>query len=253
MPTRIEITSRSNPRLKQLLAGRDTRFFFAGEKLVRDILARGVAVDVLIVDAALEKERAGDPALVRELWLVSSPVLEKVSGLKTPPPLVAVIDLPPQEIDFSSQRLTVGLVDVQDPGNLGTVFRCASAFGIPALALAGACARPNNPKVVRAAQTAILDVPFQFFPDVDELVAAADNRGAHIYVTGSHAVAKQLDPGKMEFPCLVLFGNEGQGLDQRLLQRFPQVRLQQKEGIDSLNVGVSSCILMHELMRLHGL
>lgn len=250
---RIEITSRSNPRLKQLLAGRETRFFFAGEKLVRDILARGIAVDKLIVDTALEKEFAGDLAIVSELWLVSSPVLEKVSGLKDPPPLVAVIDLPPQEIDFASQWVTLGLVDVQDPGNLGTVFRCASAFGIPALALAGACARPNNPKVVRAAQTAILDVLFQVFPNVDELVAAAEIRGVHIYVTGSHPVEKQLDPGNMEFPCLVLFGNEGQGLDRRLLQRFPQVRLQQKEGIDSLNVGVSSCILMHELMRLHGL
>jgi tRNA G18 (ribose-2'-O)-methylase SpoU len=57
----------------------------------------------------------------------------------------------------------------------------------------------------------------------------------------------------MELPCLLLFGNEGRGLAPRLLERFPLVRLEQKERIDSLNVGVSACILMRELQRLHGL
>jgi tRNA G18 (ribose-2'-O)-methylase SpoU len=58
---------------------------------------------------------------------------------------------------------------------------------------------------------------------------------------------------RMEFPCLLLLGGEGQGLEPRLLERFPRIRLDQEERIDSLNVGVSACILMHELRRLHGL
>jgi TrmH family RNA methyltransferase len=184
---------------------------------------------------------------------VSPQGLETVPGLKTPPPLVAVLDLPAREIDFRCQSVTMGLVDVQDPGNLGTVFRCASAFGISALALAGSCARPNHPKVVRSAQTALLDVPFQVFPGADELVAKALAAGAHVYVTGSRPGKASLALDAMEFPCLLLFGNEGQGLAPGLLERFPLVRLEQEERIDSLNVAVSACILMHELRRLHGL
>ena len=57
----------------------------------------------------------------------------------------------------------------------------------------------------------------------------------------------------VEFPCLVLFGNEGQGLGPQILERFPLIRLDQKERIDSLNVAVSACILMHEVKRIHGL
>ena len=249
---RIEIASRSNPRLKELLA-EEGKFFFEGEKLVRDILARGIAVEKLIMDAALEKELAGERAAVGERWLVTPPVLEKISGLRNPPPLIAVIDLPPQVIDFVRLRVTVGLVDVQDPANVGTGFRCASAFGIPALALAGGCARPNHPKVIRAAQTAILDVPFQLFAGADELVDAALARGVRIYVTGSHAGKPSVPVEAMELPCLLLFGNEGRGLDPGLLERFPQVRLEQKGRIDSLNVGVSACILMRELQQRHGL
>jgi tRNA G18 (ribose-2'-O)-methylase SpoU len=52
---RIEISSRANPRLKGLLDDRDKLFFFEGEKLVRDILARRLVVDKLLVSAAAEK------------------------------------------------------------------------------------------------------------------------------------------------------------------------------------------------------
>jgi TrmH family RNA methyltransferase len=250
---KIEITSRSNPRLKELLAEKEKLYVFEGEKLVRDILARDLTVDKLLVSAAGEKDLPASRAVVRERWLVSRPVLEKVSGMKSPPALIAVMDLPKAEIDFRRQRIVIGLVDVQDPGNLGTAFRCASAFGMPALALAGCCARPNHNKVVRGAQTALLDVPFQVFPGPDELVTLAQAHGAHVYVTGSHPGKRCLGVEGMDLPCLLLFGSEGQGLAPRLLERFPQVCLEQKERLDSLNVAVSACILMRELQRLHGL
>ena len=249
---KIEITSRFNPRLKQLLADMDRLYVFAGEKLVRDILARDLTVDRLLASAAAEKDLPRGLATVREHWRVSPQVLEKVSGMKSPPALIAVMDLPAAVIDFARQKIVIGLVDVQDPGNLGTAFRCASAFGMPALALAGDCARPNHPKVVRSAQTALLDVPFQVFPGPDELIALALAQGAHVYVTGSRLRKTQLPLEAMELPCLLLFGNEGQGLPPELLERFPLVQLEQTERIDSLNVAVSACILMHELQRLLG-
>jgi len=249
---KIEISSRANPRLKELLAARDELFLFEGEKLVRDILARKLAVDKLLVSAAAEKDFPEIAATVGEYWLVTPQVLQKVSGLKSPPPLVAVLDLPAAEIDFRCQPITIGLVDVQDPGNLGTVFRCASAFGVSALALAGSCVRPNHPKVVRSAQTALLDVSFQVFPGAEELVAKALAQGAHVYVTGSHPGKASLPLAALERPCLLLFGNEGRGLAPGLLERFPLVRLDQEERIDSLNVAVSACIVMHELRRLGG-
>ncbi|MBN2345028.1 MAG: hypothetical protein JXO51_01475 [Candidatus Aminicenantes bacterium] len=248
---KLDITSPSNPRLKELLAAREERFFFAGDKLVRDILARPLRVDKLLIRP---EHGAGLPACraeVVEQWRVSLRVMEKAAGMKSPPSLLAVMALPEARIDFRRCRVSLGLVGVQDPGNLGTVFRCASAFGLPALALAGAGARPNHPKVVRAAQTALLDVPFQVFRAPGELVNAALAAGARVYVTGSGPGRGTLDMARMEFPCLLLLGGEGQGLDPALLQSFPRIRIDQEERIDSLNVGVSACILMHELRRLH--
>lgn len=250
---KTDIVSPANPRLKELLAARESWFFFAGDKLVRDLLARPLRVDKLLVRTDLGADLPLPRAEVGECWRVSPRVMAKVSGMKSPPGLVAVLALPETRIDFHRCRVVFGLVGVQDPGNLGTVFRCASAFNLPALALAGDGARPNHPKVVRAAQTALLDVPFQFFRGPAELIAAAQDAAARIYVTHSRAGGGQLDLARMEFPCLLLFGGEGPGLDSRLLESFPRIRLDQEKRIDSLNVGVSACILMHELRRLHGL
>jgi TrmH family RNA methyltransferase len=250
--TRIDVVSRANPRLKQLLAEREERFFFAGDKLVRDCLARPLRVETLLVRSDVEATLPAPRAEVREEWRVSPAVMAKAAGMQSPPALLAVLDIPEARIDFSRCRLTVALVGVQDPGNLGTAFRCASAFAVPALALAGDGARPNHAKVVRAAQTALLDVPFQVFGDPDRLVGAALEAGAHVYATGSRPGGEAQALEKLEFPCLLLLGGEGQGLDPRLLERFPRVRLDQEGRIDSLNVGVSACILMHELRRLHG-
>jgi TrmH family RNA methyltransferase len=250
---KFEIASRANPRLKELLAAKEKFFFFEGEKLVGDILARTLTVNQLLVSAEAEERLPAIAAAVKEFWRVSGQVLEKVSDLKSSPQIIAVLDVPAGEIDFSRQRITLGFDGIQDPGNLGTVFRCASAFGMSALALAGGCVRANHPKVIRSAQTAILDVPFQVFSDVDELIACALAGNARVYVTGPHQGAASLPLARMEFPCLLLFGNEGRGLEPRLLQRFPLVRLEQKERLDSLNVAVSACILMHELQRLYGL
>ena len=250
---KIEISSRTNPRLKKLLDSKEKFIFCAGEKLVRDILSRELTVTKLILSAEMEKQLPEISATVIDYWLVSRQVLEKISNLKNPPEIIVVLDMPVWEIDFKQNKIVFGFDTVQDPANLGTVFRCAAAFGTSALALAGACARANHPKVVRSAQTAILDVPFQVFPSLDELIAKAKSQNAHIYVTGSHAIEKPLAVENMEFPCLVLFGNEGQGLEQSLLRRFPLIRLDQAARIDSLNVAVSACILMHEVKRIHGL
>ncbi len=127
---KIEITSRANPRLKELLAAKEKLFFFEGEKLVRDILARELTVQQTAGGRGREKCLPEIAATVEERWQVSRQVLEKVSDLKNPPPLVAVLAMPEGKIDFLQQPLTSGLC--RHPGSRPIWARYSAALRLSA-------------------------------------------------------------------------------------------------------------------------
>ena len=247
------ITSRTNPRVKDLLDKKDHYFFFEGEKLVGDILQRGMKINILVIHETKENRLSIPAGNVKETWYVNESVLKKLSSLKETPDFIAVLEMEEKHIDFRRAKVIIALDSIQDPANAGTVFRCAAAFGVDAVAFSGACVKPTNPKFLRAAQDAFFEVPFQHFETIKDLVGKAEKTGLNIYLTSSHDIPGAvgiIGPEQVRFPCLVLFGNEGQGLPEAFFLRYPALRVSQTDKVESLNVGVSACIIMHELRKL---
>lgn len=246
------ITSRSNERLKELVKTREDYYFFEGEKLVEDILRRKITVDTLILHDKIEEDFPVPEKNVKDIWYVNDSVLKKLSTLKKPSECIAVLKLKKWEIDFRKARVVIGLDNIQDPANAGTVFRCAAAFGVDFIALSGASVRTTNPKFIRAAQDAFFNVKFQQFDSVETLIKKASRANVNIYLTSSRHPGEAVKPEAVQFPCLILMGNEGQGLAPELFLEYPSIKISQTEKVESLNAGVSACIIMHELRKLTG-
>jgi len=149
--------------------------------------------------------------------------------------------------------VVIGLDSIQNPANVGTIFRCAAAFGINAVALAGISVNLNNSKFLRAAQDSFFKVDYQRFGDVEALIREAEAANFNIYLTSSHDSSNVIAPHHIESPCLILFGNEGKGLDKELFERYPSVKIPQEAEVESLNVGVSACIIMYEVSLSFGI
>lgn len=248
------INSRSNQRVKDLIKKKDQYFFFEGEKLVRDILGKGIEISLLIVNKTKENQLPiPGETVVRETWVVSETVLEKISSLKEKPDFVAVLAWQEKPVDFRQSSVVIGLDGIQDPANVGTIFRCAAAFGIDAIALTGISVNLNNSKFLRAAQDSFFKIGYQRFKDVEALIREAEAADFNIYLTSSHDSTYVIAPHHIESPCLVLCGNEGKGLDQALFERYPSVKVPQKNNVESLNVGVSACIIMYEVSLAFGI
>jgi TrmH family RNA methyltransferase len=243
------INSRSNQKVKDLIKQRDHYFFFEGEKLVKDILQKGKKVEVLVIHKAKEKQLHVTRESVKETWYVSESVLKKISSLKEKPDFIAVLKLKEEEINFRKSKVVIGVDNIQDPANAGTIFRCAAAFGIDAVVFSGASVKPNNPKFLRAAQDAFFDIHFQHFETIEMLIAKAKKANFNIYLTSSHESRETVGPEEVQFPCLLLFGNEGTGLAEALFQEYASIKIAQTNKVESLNVGVSACIIMHELRK----
>ena len=160
------ITSRQNPlitRLRRLGAEKNTRraqgvFLCEGSKLVGEALRWGPPPELLVV-AEGTVPPAELPAGVRVVE-VPEALLRAVSTVETPQGMLAVCQTPdtaPPEA-LPEGRLLV-LDGVQDPGNVGTVWRTADAFGAAGMFLLPGCAEPFAPKTVRATMGACFRLP----------------------------------------------------------------------------------------------
>lgn len=252
----FDITSRANPRLKSLLEHIHRFYVFEGEKLVNDLLRRAIPIKILAAAHHYDLPPFIPKSPPQEFWRVSDTVMEKLSSLKEKTTALAIVEQDPPTIEFSGDPATfspviIALDNIQDPANAGTVVRCAAAFGTSAVAFTGGSVKPTHPKFLRAAQNAIFDIRFRSFPNLNDLLTLAQAAQYHIYLTSSHSGPHSITPEHAATPCLAVFGNEGQGLDPNWFNRFPAIRIPQTQNVESLNVGVSACIIMHELFKKH--
>ena len=146
------ITSRTNPRVQRARSLRESKYrkktgchFIEGDKLVREALTSGAALETVFVRAGY----AGALDFPCETVEVSDSVMDALATAGTPQSLCAVAKTPAAPLPEAFQGTVVLLVDVQDPGNVGTLIRRADALGASAVILSPQCADPFSPKTLR--------------------------------------------------------------------------------------------------------
>jgi TrmH family RNA methyltransferase len=230
-------------RLRRLLRRRSERaaeraFVLEGPKLLDEALAAGAPVDtVYVADAATAS--AIDFADVRVL---ARGVLERVADTVTPQPCLAVcrmFDVPLATVVDAS--FVVVCIDVQDPGNAGTILRSAEAAGADAVVFGGASVDPFNPKAVRASAGSIFHVPVVV--DADPLPSLHQRRLGTAARTGT-----PLDDIDLRQPVALVLGNEAHGLpDGAAVDDWVTIPMVGRS--ESLNVGMAAAVLAFEVAR----
>jgi len=91
---------------------------------------------------------------------VSTRGLERIASTTSPQPVVAEVKIPEWDwSDLPSEPSVLVAVDINDPGNVGTLTRSAIAAGFDAVICLGDTADPFAPKVVRSSAGALFAVP----------------------------------------------------------------------------------------------
>lgn len=158
-----------------------------------------------------------------------------MSTLGHAPRVVAVFrsaDLP-----HGARDVVLGLWQVSDPGNVGTLLRTADAFGA-AVALSDGCADPLGPRALRASAGAIFRVPLVFWD------ALPGRRVALVAHDGEALSAVEL-----ERPFAFLLGAEREGLPDHLVAQSHKVTIELPGEAESLNVAAAGAIALYELSR----
>jgi RNA methyltransferase, TrmH family len=142
--------------------------------------------------------------------------------------------------------------DVRDPGNAGSLLRCADAAGADAVVLAGRSVDPYNPKAVRASTGSLFHVPVTVAESVEETVAALKRAGlAVLAADGAGDVSlDELDTPALRAPTAWVFGNEAWGLpDATSALADAVVRVPIYGRAESLNLATAAALCLYASAR----
>jgi TrmH family RNA methyltransferase len=256
-----KVTSLANPLVKDIRAlhqkkrREETGLFIAeGEKLVRDAVEGGWSIHVLAYAAARADEIGALAARAKAsggaVLEVSAQVLEKIARRDNPQNVIGVFRQRfAPEAAIGREGVWVALDRVRDPGNLGTVIRTADATGLAGVALVGACVDPFAVETVRATMGSVFHVAIARTGE-EALTAQARRHGARLI--GTHLTAEAIDYRVADYrqPLILLMGNEQQGLTAKLAAACDTlVRIPMRGRADSLNLGVSTALMIYEALR----
>ena len=155
-----------------------------------------------------------------------------------------------EEICRTAKRIVI-LENVQNPTNVGAIFRSAAALGMDALLLTPGCSNPLYRRSARVSMGTVFQIPWTFTGNwPEEGMAQLRELG---FKTASMALSDDSvsidDPALMaEEKLAVLMGSEGDGLtEQTIAQSDYTVKIPMYHGVDSLNVAAASAVAFWQL------
>lgn len=210
-------------------------FLVEGRQAVREALRLPGVVDAVFFRWASAMDNIDLFEMARDAGVayygVSEQNLATLTDTVTPQGVVAVaraIDVPlktvlgkkPRKEDKPNKKhrrkdvsLVVICAQVRDPGNAGTVIRCADAFGADAVILSSDSVEVYNPKVVRASVGSIFHLPIVVGADLGEAIEACRAAGMQIFATDGAAGTDLTDlDAELDKPTAWVMGNESWGL-----------------------------------------
>jgi len=251
------ITSLDNSKVKQLKKLQLKKYrqdmkMFVVENLViiKDALRAGYIFEDLFLTEEFVDNHKKDliellkKAGVNSYYEMSDKVNRSFSKLDSPAGIAAIYKTQTKEL--SKNKSVVYLNGINDPGNLGTIFRSALAFGFKNIVVDKNCVDIYNAKVISAAK----DSFFKLNIIKDEQEDWLANTQLPIYATNSHQGVdlEKIKIKKNNF-CLV-FGNETHGVDKSILDKSEQnIKINITKEIESLNVATAASIVLYKFRQ----
>lgn len=254
-----EITSVNNELIKETskLKQRKYRnesglFIVEGLKGVLDAIEFGINIKQIFIEKDSEIDLS--PFDNELLYMVTKPVLKKISTTDSPPEILAIAAQKHYSLKdtLKGMPLLAVLDGIKDPGNLGTIIRTATACGVTGIILTDDSVDLYNPKTVRSSVGNLWKMPVVYMDKKNLKKGLAQIPNCQFLAT----VVKEDKSEKLFYdinyqqPTVILFGSEAKGLSQELISIADEaITIPMTNDVESLNLSISAGVILYEAAR----
>ena len=226
-------------------------------QVIRRALAAGYEPLSFLMET---KELEGEGKALADGWTgipvytAEKEVLSQITGYKLARGVLSVMrrkPLPPPEVILAGKKRVVVLEDIENPTNVGAIFRSAAGLMADAVLLTGLSSDPLYRRASRVSMGTVFQLPWTIVDRADPAAFRAAG-----FLTAAMALTEDSitlrDPVlKGEQPLVLFFGNESTGLSEETLRAVDHVvRIPMANGVDSLNVAAASAVAFWELFHV---
>ncbi len=182
-----------------------------------------------------------------ETYLVNDEIMKKISTTESPSTVVAIARKPVYDIkSFLSFKKIILLDNIKDAGNLGTIIRASSAFGVDGILLFNDTVDEYSPKTIRSTAGNMFKIPIKKV-NIADLEEFKKEFNFIATVVNSNKNFSDFKPkGKM----LVMFGSEANGLCNDLLKLADEkLTIKMTNNVESLNLALCAGIVLYKLQE----
>lgn len=257
------ITSTGNTKVRKIAAymekskarREDDVFVVEGIRMNAEIPKERI-LETYVSESFLGKMQQSEKQFLKALTngyeTVTDEVFRKMSDTQSPQGILSIVRQTHSDLAHILEQdnpMLLLLEDVQDPGNLGTMFRSAEGAGVNGILMSRGTADVYNPKVVRSTMGAIFRMPFLYVDSIPETMGQLRKKGICTYAAHLQG-KKSYDEMDYTKPCAFLIGNEGNGLSREAAEAADTYILIPMLGkVESMNAGTSAAILTFEAAR----
>ncbi|MBQ4313497.1 MAG: RNA methyltransferase [Clostridia bacterium] len=260
-----EITSKDNANVKsaaKLMSSakerrESGRFIAEGVRLCTEALDNGCEIcEVFYTENARSKyteaverlEKAAEKA-----FIITEEIAAKIADTVTPQGVFVIGKMKANTIDVENIKTDgqfVMLENLQDPSNIGAIFRTAEALGLHGAFLTTDCCDPYNPKAMRASMGAVFRMPYLIVDDAVELMKKCKAKNMRPIATVPDRDVTKITSIRFFKGAIMCIGNEGNGLSDSLKNACGEkVTIPMNGRAESLNAATAAAILMWEMVR----
>lgn len=219
------------------------QFLVEGEKSITELLKSPFEVIKIWATSSWMDD---NQAIIHQFDIeeVSEKELLEISSHQSPQQVLAIVKIPKQTFEINPQQLILGLDEIQDPGNLGTIIRIADWYGITQIICSKGCTDVYNPKCINATMGSFLRVKVVY----QDLLETAQNSQLPIIVATLEG--ESIHGAKLPKNGLLIIGNEGHGINPTIIKKADYNYFIPRFGkAESLNAAISTAIILDNFKR----